>query len=299
MKHTFRVMAKNLFALLILTIILFGCSSNNNSSVQNPNAETLVHDGETREYVLYIPSSYDGTTAVPLMLNFHGYGGNATEYMASADMRLLAESEIFILVYPQGSSLDGFSHWNASLPNSSNKSNADDLGFIEALINQLSSDYMINSERIYACGYSNGGMMSYGLACYKSNLIAAMGSISGAMLDIADCTPSHPMPIINIHGTSDGVLPYNGSSDYNSVETTLNYWRDFNNTSTTPVTNSVNDNGNVIEYSMYADGDNGSSVAHYKVIEGGHVWFDMNYEGANTNKLIWDFVSRYDINGLR
>ena len=307
MKNQFRSTIKDILTLLILTSILFGCHKNDtktwddkgDSKEQNPDAQILVHDGETREYVLYVPNSYDGITAVPLMFNFHGYGGNASEYMSYADMRSLAESENFILIYPQGSTLNGSSHWNPSLPSNENKSNADDLGFIEALINKLTIDYMIDMKRIYACGYSNGGMMSYGLASHKSNLIAAIGSISGVMID-TDVNPSHPMPVIKIHGTSDEVLPYNGTSgEYNSVEATLEYWRNFNNTNTTPMVTSFNDNGTVIEHFVYANGDNGATVEHYKVIEGGHVWFDINYQESTTNKLIWDFVSRYDINGLQ
>ena len=293
--------------LLILSNILGGCSKNNSKTwdekggliEQNPDAQLLVHDGETREYVLYVPNSYDGITAVPLLFNFHGYGGNASEYMSYADMRSLAESERFILVYPQGSILNGSSHWNPSLPSNESKSNADDLGYIEALVNKLAIDYMIDRTRIYACGYSNGGMMSYGLASHKSNLIAAVGSISGAMID-TDIVPSHPIPVIKIHGTSDEVLPYNGvSGEYNSVETTLEYWKNFNNTNTTPNVSSFNDNGTIIEHFIYANGDNGCNVEHYKVIEGEHVWFDLNYQGANTSMLIWDFVSKYDINGLQ
>ena len=307
MKNQFKPVIKNTFILLFLISILFGCNKNDSkiwddkggSQEQNLNAQVIVHDGETREYVLHIPDSYDGTTEVPLMFNFHGNGGNASEYMTYADMRSLAESETFILVYPQGSILDGSTHWNPSLPSAENKSNTDDLGFIEALINKLSADYMIDMKRIYACGYSNGGMMSYGLASHKSNLIAAIGCVSGVMID-TDITPSHPMPIIKIHGTSDDVLPYNGTNGvYNSVEATLEYWRNFNNTNTTPIVSSFNDNGTIIEHFVYAGGDNGATVEHYKIIEGGHVWFDMNYQEASTSKLIWDFVSGYNINGIQ
>ena len=307
MKHQLKPTSKNIFILLILTSIVFGCNKNSlkvwddkeGLEVQNPDAQVFIHAGETREYILYVPNSYDGITEVPLLFNFHGYDGIASEYMTYADMRSLAESERFILVYPQGSALDGSSHWNPSLPSTDNKSNADDLGFIEALINQLSTEFMIDMKRIYACGYSNGGMMSYGLASHKSNLIAAIGAISGAMIE-TDILPSHPMPIIKIHGTADEVLPYDGIDGiYNSVEATLEYWRSFNNTNLTPIVTSFNDRGTLIEHFIYADGENGTSVEHYKVIEGGHVWFDLNYQGMSSNKLIWDFVSRYDIHGLR
>jgi polyhydroxybutyrate depolymerase len=278
-----------------------GCNRNDGSDAtnnSNQNIHTLVHDDETREYILYIPNSYDGTSEMPLLINFHGFDGDMNEYMKYADMRSLAEAENFILVYPQGTLIDGYSHWNAALDSPDNKSDADDLGFIEVLIDKLSKDYMIDLERIYACGYSNGAMFSYALACYKSNLIAAVGSVSGAMLD-TKCTTSHPMPVVIIHGTKDGVLPYDGSSEYKSIETVLNFWKNFNNTGTIPVLSSVNDDGTTIEHYQYNQGNKSVSVEHYKIIGGDHEWFDINYEGSNTSGLIWNFVSRYDINGLR
>ena len=289
------------FFLFTLSFLLIVCNRNDGSDTiinSEQNIRTLVHDGEVREYILYIPNSYDGTSEVPLLFNFHGFDGDMSKYISYADMRSLADSENYILVYPQGTLIEGFSHWNAALDSPDNKSDADDLGFTEALISKLSSEYMIDLERIYTCGYSNGAMFSYALACYKSDLIAAMGSVSGAMLD-TNCTSSHPMPVIIIHGTSDDVLPYKGSSEYNSIETVLNFWRNFNNTSATPILNRVDDNGTTIEHYQYNQSDNDISVEHYKIIGGGHEWFDMNYQGSNTSELVWNFVSRYDLNGMR
>lgn len=269
----------------------------------NSDAETIMHDGINREYVLYIPSTYDGTSAVPLMFNFHGFGGSATDFMnasadGNSDMRYLAESDTFILVYPQGSCLDGASHWNPCTPGGDNKSDVDDVGFVEAMITQISSEYNVDMERIYAAGYSNGGMMAYGLAHYKSDLIAAVASVSGSMLDCTGST-SHPMPVAHLHGTSDGVLPYNGSADWTSAQSTLDYWINFNNTSTTPTTNTDNSGGMTIEHYAYDQGDSSVSVEHYKYIGGDHVWFTATYQGQTTSDLVWNFVSKYDINGLR
>ena len=281
----------------ILLIILSGCKKDNNNSescYSNNNAQTIIHDGINREYVLYIPNSYDGTSAVPLMLNFHGFGGSASDYMNYADMRSVAESDTFILVYPQGSCSDGSSHWNPCPVGGDNKSTADDIGFVESMINEISSQYNVDMERIYAAGYSNGGMMAYGLANYKSDLIAAVASVSGVMLDCTGPT-SHPMPVVHLHGTSDGVLPYNGSSDYNSAQSTLDHWINFNNTVLTPTVTSDNN----IEHYAYDQGDSSVSVEHYKYIGGDHVWFSATFQGQNTSELVWNFVSRYDINGLR
>lgn len=280
----------------IFAVLFSGCKKGDCSYYSNDNAETIGHDGLTREYIVYVPSTYDGNSSLPVVLNFHGFGGLASDHMADADMRPQAESDTFLLVYPQGACLDGFSHWNASLPGGDNKSDVDDLGFIGAMIDQLTSDYNIDEERIYACGYSNGGMMSYALACYQSERIAAIGSISGSMIDqSSSCVPSHPMPVIKLHGTSDDVLPYNGGSDYTSAQSTIDYWVNFNNANTTA---DLETDGN-IEHYVYANGDSSVSVEHYKYIGGGHVWFNTTYQGSNASQLVWDFFSQYDVNGLR
>ena len=279
-------------------ILLNGCAKTNYEENLDQAIGTFSRsievDGETREYLIYIPNSYDTIKSVPLLLNFHGFGGSANEFMNDADMRSLAASYSFILVYPQGSSLDGFSHWNACPIGGDNKSDADDFGFVEAIINKVSSQYNIDVERIYSAGYSNGGMMAYGLANYRSDLIAAVASVSGAMLDCIGST-SHPMPVVHLHGTSDGVLPYNGSNDWNSVQSTLDHWINFNNTVLTPTITSDNN----IERYVYDQGDSLVSVEHYKYIGGDHVWFNSTFQGQNTSELVWSFVSRYDINGLR
>ena len=237
-------MKKIFLSFTLLILVISSCKNdegkgddyNLDECYSNTNAQTIVHDGMNREYILYVPNSYDGTSSIPLLLNFHGFGGSASQFMQEADMRSLAEADTFILVYPQGSCLDGSSHWNPCPTGGDNKSTADDVGFVEAMISEISSQYNLDMERIYAAGYSNGGMMAYGLANYKSDLIAAVASVSGTMLNCTGPT-SHPMPVVHLHGTSDGVVSYNGSNDWNSVQSTLDYWINFNNTVSTPIVN--------------------------------------------------------------
>ena len=299
-------MKKILLSFTVLILVISSCKNddgkegdyNSDECYLNTNAQTLVHDGMNREYIIYVPNSYDGTSAVPLLFNFHGFGGSASQFINDADMRAEAEANSFILVYPQGSCLNGASHWNPCPIDGDNKSTADDVGFVEAMISEISSQYNLDMERIYAAGYSNGGMMAYGLANYKSDLIAAVASVSGTMLNCTGPT-SHPMPVIHLHGTSDGVVSYNGSNDWNSVQSTLDYWTSFNNTISTPTINVDTTGGITIEHYVYSQGDNSVSVEHYKYIGGDHVWFNELYQGQNASNLVWSFMSKYDINGLR
>ena len=294
---------KEIFFLMISVFLIGGCVNSENknyskSDDSTSNFQTIIHEGVNREYILYAPDSYDGSFSVPVVLNFHGFSGDAYQYMNEGDMRLLSESETFILIYPQGLDLDGEPHWNACPNGGDNKSDIDDFGFIETLIEEVSYNYNIDLERIYAVGYSNGGMMAYGLANHKSELMAAVASVSGAMLDCTGPT-SHPMPVIHLHGTDDFDLPYNGNNYYNSVQNTLDYWINFNNTNSKAIVNFDNSGEISIEHYIYDNGNNSVSVEHYKYIGGNHVWFMSTFQGQNASELVWNFLSRYDINGER
>lgn len=266
---------------------------------------SITHDGLTRTYILYVPASYSPGTPVPLVFNFHGYTSNSTEQMLYGDFRPIADTANFILVHPMGT-LDGSNqpYWNAGFGGS-----VDDIGFTSALIDSLSADYSINPNRIYSTGMSNGGFMSYTLACELSNRIAAIASVTGTMATGSQltCSAQHPMPVMEIHGTADGTVPYNGNATMISTTNVLNYWVNFNNcTSTptaTPVTNTSTTDGCTAEHSVWSNGDNGVEVEHYKIIGGGHTWPGApiaigvtNYD-INASKLIWIFFSKYDLNG--
>ena len=259
---------------------------------------TLEHDGLTREYLLYIPTSYDGTIPVPLLFNFHGYGGSSAGHLAVADMRSLADRETFLLVYPQGSlSSEDSPHWNASLPGSDNKSTADDTGFVQAMITSIFSNYQVDGTRIYACGYSNGGMMSYFLGGSMSDKIAAIGSVSGTMLD-GNPDPTEPVPMINLHGTADGTLAYTGGEGAGSISDVVSYWAEKNGANSIPaISNLTSGSSTIVEKSVYSDSNGTAWVEHYKVVGGQHVWLDLDLNGSDTNELIWDFFSKHTLSG--
>ena len=104
------------------------------------HSELSEHNDTEREAIVYVPESYDPTKPVPLMLNFHGFGGEMGDHMEWADMRPLAERDGSIVVYPQGTRMDGSPHWNAALPGGDNKSDADDLGYVRELVARIDAD---------------------------------------------------------------------------------------------------------------------------------------------------------------
>ena len=297
---------KNSYVFYVLFIFLMSsCEKNGNNSSVDENDSVIVglfnsvlsHDGLARQFVVYVPTNYNTDTEYPLMINFHGFGGTASDFVETADMRSLAESENFIVIYPQGTLLGGYPHWNSSAPSSDNKSSVDDIGFVEALIENISSTYSINENRIYAAGYSNGGFMSYYLAC-NSTKFAAIGSVAGTMIDDSyqNCNALVPTAMINIHGTADSVVLYEGDS-YGStaIKDVVTWWKNFNSCLNEDVL--TNQNGSIEQQIFYDDSGN-PYVQHIKIYDGGHYWSDkLNFNGKNTSELIWDFVSQFNLDG--
>ena len=293
---------KYITVLLLLTGFIFS------SSAQQTINASITHDGIQRDYIVYIPELYDGSSVVPLVLNFHGFGSNATQQMFYGDFRDIADTEGFLLVHPEGTRFFGNQFWNVGFPGLS--STIDDVGFTEALIDELATLYTIDLDRVYATGMSNGGFMSFLLACQLSEKIAAVASVTGSMTQdtFDDCNAQLPTPVLQIHGTEDDVVLYNENNLSLPIPDVISYWVDHNNCETTPTTTMLPDvdvsDGSTIEYSVYEDGDNGITTEHMKVIGGGHTWPGSVLNTAGTNQdidasmEIWLFFSRYDINGL-
>lgn len=257
------------------------------------------HNGVERHTILYVPESYTVGPGTPLVINFHGFGQENEGQLKRADMRELAERDAVIVAYPAGTMLDGQLHWNNSLPSDDNESTADDFGFVEMLIDTISDSYDLDTSRVYAVGFSNGGMMSYALACFRSDLVAAIGSVAGAMKDDAyyGCQPEHPTSVIILHGAQDPDLPYSGEEGVPSVQDVVDYWVGFDQTGTTAATGVDSSGGGTVERLSYKGGTGGVAVEHYRYVEGVHEWFDETYEGSDATTLVWDFVTRFDRRG--
>ena len=173
------------------------------SFAQGYISETIQHDGLIREYSIYVPASYDGTTNFPLLFNLHGGGGTIASHIGIADMSPIADTANFIVVYPQARQdpSDGNSfNWIAKVPGT-----FDDVHFFSSLIDTIASNYQIDQNRIYACGYSLGGDMSFELACKLNSRIAAIAPVARTMQANPNsfCSPAHPTGVLTILGTDD------------------------------------------------------------------------------------------------
>ena len=280
------------FLMPLLVLAVAACRADEDSRA-GPGTFTLPlqHAGEDREAIVYVPESYDPDQPSPVLLHFHGFGGMAADHLDWADFRPQAEAHGFILVVPQGSLLEGETHWNTSPLGGDNKSEAEDFGFVEALLDEIAVPYAIDPTRVYAAGYSNGGMFAHALACYRSERIAGIAAVSGVMLDDVGACDAPPTAVIILHGTSDFVLPYEGGDGWPSTAEAVDYWVGQNGISGTPATETRGD----VESFVYTGGTAGMEVHHHKVNGGDHVWLDLEF--ASTNDVIWDFLSRFDRDG--
>jgi len=277
-----------------------------NLTAQQTIDGTLTHDSEERTYKLYVPDSYTGNTAVPLVFNFHGYTSNAEQQSFYGDFRPIADVENFIVVHPQGLLDDmGNTHFNAQW-----QSTVDDIGFTSALIDDLVANYNIDETRIYSTGMSNGGFMSYTLACELSDKFAAVASVTGSMTinQVTDtCNPTNARPAMQIHGTADAVVPYNGNVWMAKIEDVVNLWVSKNGCDIDPVISPVPDeniiDGSTAEHYIYSNGTNGAEIELYKITGGAHTWpgTSIVFPGTNldfsASEKIWEFFAKYDING--
>ncbi|MBI1287377.1 MAG: T9SS type A sorting domain-containing protein [Flavobacteriales bacterium] len=277
---------------------------------QTTIVDSIIHDNIERNYRLYVPASYNGSVAVPLVFNLHGYTSNAMQQELYGDFRAIADTANFLVVHPNGT-LDGTgtTFWNAfDVPTET----VDDVGFLSALIDSLNAEYNIDLNRVYTTGMSNGGFMSYKLACDLSYRIAAMASVTGSMVttQIASCSPTHPMPVMEIHGTADPTVPYTGSGTLGSqpIVDVVDYWVNFNNCNSTAVQTAVPNtsttDGCTTDHFLYTGGDNGATVEHYRVNGGGHTWpgapidIGVTSHDFSASVEIWRFFSQYTLDQL-
>jgi polyhydroxybutyrate depolymerase len=167
-----------------------------------------------RTYLLHVPTGYTGKTPVPVVFDFHGLGGSGSSQKGLSGWATLGDSKGFITVFPNGVG----NSWNIGrCCSTAQTQNVDDVGFVRAIIKQLQADACIDSKRVYASGCSNGGGMSYKLACDAADVIAAVAPVdcdcvtgSTSNPSCASCSPARPISEVAFRATGDQVVPYDG-----------------------------------------------------------------------------------------
>jgi len=167
-------------------------------------------DGLDRTALVHVPEGVAPGERLPLILAFHGSALNGRTMEEITGFSDLADREGFVVVYPNGSGPSGVLSWNAgSCCSFALERNIDDLAFVDALLDTLIERYPVDTTRIYATGFSNGGMLTYALAIETPERFAAIAVVSGAMF-ASQGPADEPLPVLIIHGTDDAVIPYVG-----------------------------------------------------------------------------------------
>jgi polyhydroxybutyrate depolymerase len=206
----------------VVAILLLTSAAAQAAFPKGNSTQALEFDGVMRSYLVHVPSQYDGATAVPLLLDFHGLGSDASQQRAISGMTRISDREGFLLVHPDG--IDNA--WNAGICCSLG---TDDVGFVRAVVAAVSSQANVDASRVYATGLSNGGAMSQRLACDGADLFAAAAPMAFPVpfRPLSQCHPVRPMPVLTFMGLTDVLVRYDGPS-FPSAPATLDFWHDVN-----------------------------------------------------------------------
>lgn len=267
---------------------------------------SLTHKGLDRYYLIYTPTTITNNDEAPVLFALHGYGSSAETHKAYTMHEPFANTNKAIVVYAQGYKLEtsltsSSSHWNVGAWTIG--STVDDIDFINTIIDLIDDKAAINKNRIYSSGMSNGGFMSYNLACNLSSRIAAIISVTGSFSTemLADCNPEHPTPVMQIHGTLDPTVPFNGNSALGMVpiETTLEFWADYNLCNPVPEISVIDffDLGMSVDHKVYKECQNNVRVELFKSSGMAHTWPIESIYGIGATKEIWSFINQYDLSG--
>lgn len=260
----------------IILLLVLSCKDDPTDPVEE---EIDYNDFSKRTYEIFIPQTYNQNNPIPLVFAFHGSGGDG------AGMRILtafddhAKERNFIVCYPDAA----VANWNEGCNcNIASRLGIDDIGFIEYLIDKISQNYNIDTNRIFAAGYSQGGFFANNLACKLSDKFSKTAVVCGAVSNqLSDgCFPANNTSVLMIQGTNDQSVLYNGipsgNFSYLSAKESSKFWANKNGCNIEPITESLPDKGDpaiTVLKDTYLDCDNNVSVVLYSVFNGSHGWY--------------------------
>jgi len=284
------------YSLLILILSLLACGRSLAATPPAAQAGSsdgqIASGGETRHYILHLPSGYEAGTAAALILNFHGYNSNSQQEENLTGMSAKADREGFIVAYPDGLN----STWFAG-PGADGQR---DQRFMRDLISYLESQYSIDPKRIYATGISNGGGMTNRLGCDMADVIAANAPDSGAYNFWQDCSPARPVPVLAFHGLDDNIVPYAGGTPLAMEPPIPDWaaaWAQRDGCSPTPARTSPVD---TVTVQTWTGCGGNAEVILYTLANHGHSWpgspvmpKSITSQAVNATDLIWNFFQAH------
>ncbi len=281
---------------LMFWLVLCGCGSQSTSTMTSSPAAVqhgkIIVGGYARTYRLFRPPSLEPKHAAPLVILLHACGGTGDQFAAMTKFDEEASSGGFVAAYPDGPS---GSCWNEFL----DPTLPDDFSFLGQLLNRLATELPIDKNRIFVTGLQSGGHMAYTLACAMPDRIAGIASVSGGMpldsrkasMRCPDVSQSKPVSVMEMHGTADDFLPYEGGGPLQAPTTItlLNYWATIDGCSGDP----VETHNGITTTSLWRQ-CKGATVVRLDTVSGGHnTWFGSGANAVagepNATAVVWDF----------
>jgi len=283
---------------VLLAGLLAGCSGAGPSKtpVAAParQQKELEVGGQKRAYRVFAPPSLDRSRPPPLVLVLGGVGNTAESMVEATQFDRQAIDGGFVVVYPEGLGQT----WNAGYCcGSAARDAVDDVAFLSAVMDDVQAGYATDPARVFVAGVSNGAMMAYRLACQAADRVAGVGSMAGAMI-LDDCHPSRPVAVIEIHGTGDALVPYEGGPTVGgatqpspSSVAVVQHWAELDRCQGGPATGARPP----VTTSTWSGCAPGTTVRLVTVESGGHTWFAPGFGPANgaadATAEMWTFFS--------
>jgi polyhydroxybutyrate depolymerase len=265
----------------------------------------VAFQGVARNYEFYVSKRYDGSTAVPVVFDFHGYGSNAIEQVIYSNFQPLADANDFLIVAPDGQepAAGGSRHYNLT----GEAGLQDDVAFVGALLDHIEATSCVDAQRVYATGMSDGGAMTSFLACRDPDRFAAFGPVA-VVVFIPGCTPSRPVPIMSFNGTADPVVPFAGGAVHCCGGTVLPApsasmanWAAANGCVATPTEQRL---GSQVRLRAWSGCRAGGVVDFYIIDGGGHTWpgsaikipsLGLTTDQISATSTLWAFFSAHPL----
>tara|TARA_B100000700_G_scaffold321605_1_gene421231 strand:+ start:286 stop:1194 length:909 start_codon:yes stop_codon:yes gene_type:complete len=291
----------------LLLFMLISCGNEETGIVEE---RVIEHEGLERSFLIYVPTNIKENA--PLVVAIHGYTSSAKTLMGYSGINQVADKEGFLVAYPQGTkdSRDN-NFFNVGYEFHSD-SKVNDVNFIREIVLNLTKDYKLNSKRVFATGMSNGGDMSYLLACTSSDLFTAVAPVAGVMMKdtLENCNPVKKIPIFEIHGTKDSISKFEGDMNnedkwgaYYDLPSTIEFWVNkhaLNEKETIQLENKNTEDGTTITFERYWSDESQQEVWFYIVNDGNHTWPGMTglfsrtaNQDINSAEEIWKFFSKF------
>jgi polyhydroxybutyrate depolymerase len=320
---------KKAFTLFFFAIMAFALNAQ--------TTKTITWDGQERQYLEYVPTSYSEAEAAPVLFMLHGMGDDINNFFQATQIRNVAEEQGWIIICPQAldftyaipglGSQDFGTCWNVGSTVSVSfemygfplnfdvtvNENVDDEGFLMAALEATKAEYNVDQNKIFFAGFSLGGFMSHRMAIQHGDIINSIAAVSGVIgNDLTTLTPVDNVNVLQFFGTNDEMITYDDAmislqtlGYYNlgmPVEETVEYWRAFNQCDEAPIVEQYPDTHNdglTFEMYRYLNGNNDSRVAFIKVYNGIHTWYSgYNHDIDYNTEIVNFFNNTTDVNGV-